>query len=126
MESGAAPDMETLQMRDSDRTILFGLPGALAKINEGSFPPPQQKKTRMEEFREEGGGQRREAAKLPGTRDDVLCRAPAGAPPGTPRNIIYNDRTPTRHELFSTSSMLSVAVTLLDYRCSSRVASTLG
>lgn len=39
VESGASPDIELLQMRESDRTIMFGLPGTLENIRNGSFPP---------------------------------------------------------------------------------------
>jgi hypothetical protein len=29
-----------IQMREKDRTILFGLPGTIEKVEDGSFPPP--------------------------------------------------------------------------------------
>jgi len=40
VESGASQNIEIIQMREKDRTILFGLPGTSEKIEDGSFPPP--------------------------------------------------------------------------------------
>jgi hypothetical protein len=40
VENGAEPGMELIQMREKDKIILFGLPGTLEKMKEGSFPPP--------------------------------------------------------------------------------------
>jgi len=37
--SGASEDIELIQMREKDRTILFGLPGTLENMRNGSFPP---------------------------------------------------------------------------------------
>ena len=39
VESGASKDIELIQMRESDRMILFGLPGTLQRIKDGTFPP---------------------------------------------------------------------------------------
>ena len=38
IESGAPNDIELIQMRD--RTIMFGLPGTMENVENGSFPPP--------------------------------------------------------------------------------------
>ena len=40
VEKGASKDMEIIQMRNKDKMILYGLPGTLKKMDEGSFPPP--------------------------------------------------------------------------------------
>eukprot|EP00538_Stauroneis_constricta_P012208 CAMPEP_0119563720 /NCGR_PEP_ID=MMETSP1352-20130426/24465_1 /TAXON_ID=265584 /ORGANISM="Stauroneis constricta, Strain CCMP1120" /LENGTH=163 /DNA_ID=CAMNT_0007612365 /DNA_START=65 /DNA_END=553 /DNA_ORIENTATION=- len=40
VESGASKDIELIQWRDSDRMILFGLPGTMDRIQSGDFPPP--------------------------------------------------------------------------------------
>ena len=40
IESGASEGIELIQMRDKDRTIMFGLPGTLENVGNGSFPPP--------------------------------------------------------------------------------------
>mmetsp|Transcript_23356 Transcript_23356/g.43377 ORF Transcript_23356/g.43377 Transcript_23356/m.43377 type:complete len:221 (+) Transcript_23356:230-892(+) len=40
IENGASPDIELIQMREKDKIILFGLPGTLDKMKDGSFPPP--------------------------------------------------------------------------------------
>lgn len=40
IESGASEGIELIQMRDKDRTIMFGLPGTLENVENGSFPPP--------------------------------------------------------------------------------------
>mmetsp|Transcript_16014 Transcript_16014/g.36929 ORF Transcript_16014/g.36929 Transcript_16014/m.36929 type:complete len:171 (+) Transcript_16014:134-646(+) len=39
VESGASEDIELIQMREKDRTILFGLPGTFENMRNGSFPP---------------------------------------------------------------------------------------
>eukprot|EP00547_Thalassionema_nitzschioides_P005293 CAMPEP_0194218818 /NCGR_PEP_ID=MMETSP0156-20130528/24577_1 /TAXON_ID=33649 /ORGANISM="Thalassionema nitzschioides, Strain L26-B" /LENGTH=161 /DNA_ID=CAMNT_0038948291 /DNA_START=53 /DNA_END=535 /DNA_ORIENTATION=+ len=40
LEAGAPEGIECLQYRDIEKTILFGLPGTLEKIQAGDFPPP--------------------------------------------------------------------------------------
>ena len=40
IESGASEGIELIQMRDKDRTIMFGLPGTLENVENGTFPPP--------------------------------------------------------------------------------------
>jgi hypothetical protein len=40
VENGAPADIELVQMREGEKMIMFGLPGTLKKIKEGSFPPP--------------------------------------------------------------------------------------
>ncbi|KAG7369065.1 CRS1 / YhbY CRM domain containing protein [Nitzschia inconspicua] len=40
VENGAEPGIEMIQMREKDKTILFGLPGTLERMKAGSFPPP--------------------------------------------------------------------------------------
>lgn len=40
VQSGASPDMELLQVRPSERTLLVALPGTRSKIEQGTFPPP--------------------------------------------------------------------------------------
>ena len=42
IESGASEDIEMIQMREKDRIIMYGLPGTLENIKDGSFPesPP--------------------------------------------------------------------------------------
>jgi hypothetical protein len=40
VQSGASPDLELLQVRPSEQTLLIGLPGTLSKIEQGTFPPP--------------------------------------------------------------------------------------
>merc|ERR1712194_469214 len=40
IESGASNDIELIQMREKDRTIMFGLPGTMENVENGSFPPP--------------------------------------------------------------------------------------
>jgi hypothetical protein len=40
IEKGAPKDIEMIQMRDKDRTILFGSPGWLEQVKAGTFPPP--------------------------------------------------------------------------------------
>jgi hypothetical protein len=40
VENGAEPGIEMIQMREADKIILFGLPGTLEKMKDGSFPPP--------------------------------------------------------------------------------------
>jgi RNA-binding protein YhbY len=39
-ESGAPKGIEMVQKRDKENTILFGVPGTLARIEAGDFPPP--------------------------------------------------------------------------------------
>ena len=39
-EAGAPPGIELVQARESDRIILFGLPGICQRISNGEFPPP--------------------------------------------------------------------------------------
>jgi RNA-binding protein YhbY len=39
-ESGAPKGIELVQKRDKENTILFGVPGTLARIEQGDFPPP--------------------------------------------------------------------------------------
>jgi RNA-binding protein YhbY len=39
-ESGAPAGIELVQMREGENTILFGMPGTLARIEQGEFPPP--------------------------------------------------------------------------------------
>ena len=39
-ESGAPEGIELVQKRDKENTILFGVPGTLARIEAGDFPPP--------------------------------------------------------------------------------------
>ncbi len=39
-ESGAPEGIELVQKRDAENTILFGVPGTLARIEQGDFPPP--------------------------------------------------------------------------------------
>jgi len=38
-ESGAPAGIEMVQVRQTENTILFGMPGTLAKIEKGEFPP---------------------------------------------------------------------------------------
>jgi hypothetical protein len=40
IESGASTGIELIQMREKDRTIMFGLPGTMENVENGSFPPP--------------------------------------------------------------------------------------
>lgn len=42
IESGASKGIELIQMREKDRTIMFGLPGTLESVENGSFPPPPE------------------------------------------------------------------------------------
>jgi hypothetical protein len=39
VQSGASPDIELLQMREAERTILIGLPGTRHQIETGTYPP---------------------------------------------------------------------------------------
>jgi RNA-binding protein YhbY len=39
-ESGAPEGIELVQSREGESTILFGVPGTLARIKQGDFPPP--------------------------------------------------------------------------------------
>jgi hypothetical protein len=40
VQSGASPDLELLQVRPSEQTLLIGLPGTLSKMEHGTFPLP--------------------------------------------------------------------------------------
>ena len=40
VEAGAPEGLELIQSRDSENTILIGLPGKLDAIAAGTFPPP--------------------------------------------------------------------------------------
>jgi hypothetical protein len=40
VENGASKDIEIVQMREKDKTIMFGLPGTMEQVKDGSFPPP--------------------------------------------------------------------------------------
>jgi RNA-binding protein YhbY len=40
VESGAPADLELLQVRPSQKVILFGLPGTRERIESNNFPPP--------------------------------------------------------------------------------------
>ena len=42
VENGAPKDIELIQYRDGDKMILFGSPGTLQKIKEGTFPPSKE------------------------------------------------------------------------------------
>jgi RNA-binding protein YhbY len=42
-DSGASSALELLQVRETEKTILVGLPGTLARIAAGEFPPPEKK-----------------------------------------------------------------------------------
>ena len=46
-ENGAPAGIEMLQARDSEKIILFGLPGTMQKIKDNQFPPTEEK-TRKE------------------------------------------------------------------------------
>mmetsp|Transcript_12729 Transcript_12729/g.19553 ORF Transcript_12729/g.19553 Transcript_12729/m.19553 type:complete len:159 (+) Transcript_12729:120-596(+) len=48
-EAGAPDGIEYLQSRDIEKTILFGLPGTLDKIECGEFPPPPPPATSQQE-----------------------------------------------------------------------------
>jgi RNA-binding protein YhbY len=39
VQSGASPDLELLQVRPSERTLLIALPGTRSQIEQGTFPP---------------------------------------------------------------------------------------
>jgi hypothetical protein len=41
VENGASAAIEMIQMREGDKTIVFGMPGTLAKMETGDFPPPE-------------------------------------------------------------------------------------
>ena len=43
-ENGAPTGIEMLQARDSEKIILFGLPGTMQRIQDNTFPPPEEKK----------------------------------------------------------------------------------
>jgi hypothetical protein len=40
IQNGAPKDIELIQMRASNKMILFGMPGTLEAMNAGTFPPP--------------------------------------------------------------------------------------
>jgi RNA-binding protein YhbY len=40
VESGASADIEMVQAREFEKVIMFGIPGTLARIAQGEFPPP--------------------------------------------------------------------------------------
>lgn len=48
-EAGAPDGIEHLQSREIEKTILFGLPGTLDKIEAGEFPPPPPPATTLQE-----------------------------------------------------------------------------
>lgn len=39
-ENGAPAGIELIQFRNTENTILFGLPGTMDRIKDGTFPPP--------------------------------------------------------------------------------------
>ena len=41
VENGAPAGIEMIQMREGDKTIVFGMPGTLANMETGDFPPPE-------------------------------------------------------------------------------------
>jgi hypothetical protein len=49
VENGAEPGIEMIQMREKDKTILFGLPGTFERMKNGSFPPPPLPTTSTDE-----------------------------------------------------------------------------
>ncbi len=40
VESGAPAGIEMVQVRECEKTILFGMPGIMEKIERDEFPPP--------------------------------------------------------------------------------------
>ena len=40
VENGAPKGIELIQARDSDKIILFGMPGTMELMEKGEFPPP--------------------------------------------------------------------------------------
>ena len=40
VENGASVDIEIIQMRDYGNIVLYGIPGTLQRMEDGSFPPP--------------------------------------------------------------------------------------
>jgi cobalamin biosynthesis protein CbiD len=48
-EAGGPDGIEYLQSRDIEKTILFGMPGTLAKIEAGEFPPRETERTKSVE-----------------------------------------------------------------------------
>lgn len=40
IENGAPADIELIQLREGTNEIVFGMPGTLQKMKEGTFPPP--------------------------------------------------------------------------------------
>lgn len=41
VKSGASEDIELIQMRQKERTIMFGLPGTIENVKSGAFPPEE-------------------------------------------------------------------------------------
>jgi hypothetical protein len=39
-DAGAPEGVEYIQSRDIEKTIMFGMPGTLERIQSGDFPPP--------------------------------------------------------------------------------------
>lgn len=42
VQSGASDDIECVQAREFDKVIMFALPGTLARIKSGEFPPKEE------------------------------------------------------------------------------------
>jgi hypothetical protein len=40
IENGAPADIEMIQVREGQKEILFGMPGTVKRVEDGSFPPP--------------------------------------------------------------------------------------
>ena len=40
VENGAPDGIELIQARNSDKIILFGMPGTMELMKKGEFPPP--------------------------------------------------------------------------------------
>jgi hypothetical protein len=53
IENGAPADIEMIQMREKQKEILFGMPGTMKRMEDGSFPPPPPPPEEEEE-KEEG------------------------------------------------------------------------
>jgi hypothetical protein len=55
-EAGAPEGVEFIQSRDIEKTIMFGMPGTLARIQSGDFPPaPPPAWKSSAELRDEAG-----------------------------------------------------------------------
>ena len=55
-EAGAPEGVEFIQSRDIEKTIMFGMPGTLARIQSGDFPPaPPPAWKSPDELRDEAG-----------------------------------------------------------------------